>query len=66
MGDVTQKDIMSSMTWVRFFVDLAVVTLVYGGIYIINQMAVKNHLIPRQEELEELMESFKNGDEHNE
>jgi hypothetical protein len=47
---------------IQLFINLALVALVFWGVYWLNQYAVRKDLKPRKDELESLLKNLANGD----
>jgi len=62
---ISQNSGLENLTWWLLFLfgSLFISILVFWGIYILNRRVVQNELVPRQKELEQLLQSFKNGNE---
>jgi hypothetical protein len=64
-GIVTTWNVFKVLQWGRvllvFGAGMLLMTLIFWGVYWINQYAVRKGLVPRKQELESLLDSLANG-----
>ena len=59
-GLLEETTIIQNLIW-PLLGEFLLLVLVYGGVYLLNQYAVKKELRPRKQELEDLLQSIVNG-----